>query len=196
MASTRVPRRGRGTWSEFLKIHAETLWQVDLFSKRIWTKTGPRQVIAMAFVHIASRRVFVTDGTYRPDAKWITSQGDAFLAHAKREQLGCKILMRDLDGKFSTDFHRCFSQHAIRVKPVGPRAPNLNAFVERWIQSLKHEALNHFIVFGRKHFDRIVREYVTYYLKHRPHQGIGNRLIGIEPQTASVESVTIDYDPM
>ena len=153
---------------------------------------GIRRVFAMAFVHIASRRVFVTEGTFWPDATWITSQADAFLAYANREHLGCTILMRDLDGKFSADFDARFTKQGVRVKPVGRRAPNLNAFVERWIQSLKHEALDHFVVFGRKHFDHIVREYVTYYLKHRPHQGIGNQLIGTESRTASTESVTVD----
>jgi len=67
-------------------------------------------------------------------------------------------------------------------RPAGPRAPNLNAYIERWIQSLKHEALNHFVVFGLEHFDHIVSEFVAYYYDHRPHQGIGNRLIGDESE--------------
>jgi putative transposase len=53
----------------------------------------------------------------------------------------------------------------------------LNAFVERWIQSLKQEVLDHFLVFGQEHFDYIVREYVDYYHDCRPHQGIGNVLL-------------------
>ena len=76
-----------------------------------------------------------------------------------------------------------FTDRSIQVKPVGPRAPNLNAFVERWIQSLKHGALDHFMVIGLDHFDYIVREYATYYHEHRPHQGIGNTTI------AQLESV-------
>ncbi len=67
--------------------------------------------------------------------------------------------MRDFDGKFSSKFDRVFTKQSIRVKPVGPQAPILNALVERWIQSLNHEALNHFIVFGFRHFDHIVSEY-------------------------------------
>ena len=73
------------------------------------------------------------------------------------------------------------------MKPVGPRAPNLNAFIERWIQSLKHEALNHFVAFGLAHFDHIVREFVDYYHECRPHQGIGNRLIGAEHDHVSAQ---------
>ena len=49
------PKRGKGSWSEFLQIHAETLWQVDFFSKNVWTLQGPRQVFAMAFIHVATR---------------------------------------------------------------------------------------------------------------------------------------------
>ncbi len=62
------PKRGKGTWSDFLRIHSETLWQCDFFSKRVWTLQGPRQIFAMAFMHLATRRVFVTPGTFKPDA--------------------------------------------------------------------------------------------------------------------------------
>jgi len=65
------PKRGRGTWCEFLKIHADTLWQIDFFSKPIWTAQGPRQVFAMIFIHVATRRVFVTPATCKPDATWM-----------------------------------------------------------------------------------------------------------------------------
>jgi putative transposase len=74
---------------------------------------------------------------------------------------------------------------------VGPQAPNLNAYVERWIQSLKYEALNHFIVFGKEHFDYIVSEYVAYYHDCRPHQGIGNVLLP-RPRGKLDEDVSAD----
>jgi putative transposase len=172
------PKRGKGSWSEFLRIHADTLWQIDFFSKMIWTVTGPRQVFAMAFLHVATRRVFVTPATFKPDATWMQTQAHSFLRFVEEQNLGCQTIMRDWDGKFTKDFDSLFKARAISVKPVGPRAPNLNAFIERWIQSLKHEALNHFVVFGLEHFDYLVREFVTYYHECRPHQGIGNRLIG------------------
>ena len=186
------PKRGRGTWSEFLKIHADTLWQVDFFSKRIWTKQGPQQVFALAFIHLASRKVFVTSATCRPDATWMKNQAHAFLRYANHEQLGCQMLMRDRDGKYTSAFDRVFTDRSIRVKPVGPQAPNLNASIERWIQSLKHEALNHFVVFGLAHFDYIVSEYVAYYHACRPHQGIGNRLIGSEEDDEPPAVISLD----
>ena len=171
------PKRGRGSWSEFLQIHADTLWQVDFFSKMVVTPKGLRQVFAMAFLQVDTRRVFVTPATLKPDADWMKAQAQAFLKHVGEQDLKCQTIMRDWDGKYTSDFTSVFTDRSITVKPVGPRAPNLNAFVERWIQSLKHEALNHFVVFGLAHFDHIVREFVDYYHERRPHQGIGNRLI-------------------
>ena len=119
------------------------------------------------------------------------NQAAAFLQHTDKEQLGCHRVIRDLDGKFSSAFHGVFREQQVVINPVGPRAPNLNAFVERWIQSLKHGALNHFVVFGLAHFDHIVSEFVDYYHECRPHQGIGNRLI-TPPESVQSPVVSLD----
>ncbi len=79
------PKRGKGTWSDFLRIHSETLWQCDFFSKRIWTLKGPRQIFAMAFIHLATRRVFITPGTFKPEAAWMDRQAHAFLEYTAAE---------------------------------------------------------------------------------------------------------------
>ncbi len=142
-----------------------------------WTLQGPRQIFALAFIHLATRRVFVTPGTFKPDAIWMETQAKAFLDHVTAEQLPCSIVTRDYDGKFSQAFDQVFKDRSVQVKRVGPQAPNMNAFIERWIQSLQHEALDHFICFGQKHFDHIVSEYVQYFLDFRPHQGLGNVLL-------------------
>jgi putative transposase len=72
----------------------------------------------------------------------------AFLAHAEKQNLRCDTIIRDHDGKYTSEFDCIFQKRGIAAKPVGPRAPNLNAFIEPWIQSLKHEALNHFAIFA------------------------------------------------
>jgi len=64
------------------------------------------------------------------------------------------------------------------------RSPNLNAYVERFVQSIQHECLDHFLVFGEKHFDYLVREYVEHYHEERPLQGLENRLITGQPPPA------------
>src|SRR5262249_9395947 len=45
------PKTGAGTWDEFLKMHAESLWQCDFFSRKIWTLKGRRQCFVLAFIH-------------------------------------------------------------------------------------------------------------------------------------------------
>ncbi len=115
----------------------------------------------------------------------------AFVEHAAAEQLACSIVTRDHDGKLSLAFDQVLKDRGIQVKPVGPQAPNLNAFIERWVQSLQVEALNHFIVFGKEHFDYIVSQYAAYYHDCRPHQGIGNVLLR-RPRREPVEATAGD----
>jgi transposase InsO family protein len=63
-----------------------------------------------------------------------------------------------------------------RIKDIRTsiRAPNMNAYAERFVRSVRQEALDNFIIVSREQAKRIVREYVEYYNHQRPHQGIGN----------------------
>ena len=74
----------------------------------------------------------------------------------------------------------------VESRKLALRAPNTNAYVERFIQSLQVECLDHFLVFGEKHLDYLVREYVEHYHTERPHQSLGNRPIaaGESPPTS------------
>jgi putative transposase len=103
-------------------------------------------------------------------------------------------LIRDLDNKFTRQFDAILEADEIEVVRVGPRAPNLHAFAERYVLSIKSECLDHFIVFGEDHLRHIVGDYDRNYNEHRPHQGIGNIPIvgGPEPpkqETSAVREV-------
>jgi putative transposase len=54
------------------------------------------------------------------------------------------------------------------------RAPNVNAYVERFVQAVGQECLDKLIVFGPGHLDHVLAEYLTHYHEERPHQGKGN----------------------
>lgn len=120
-------------------------------------------------------------------------QACAFLDHAATERLPCSIVTRHLDGKFSKPFEQVFKDRSIHVKKVGPHAPNLNAFVERWVLSVKPEVIDYFICFGREHFDYIVSSCVDYCHDCRPHLGGGNVLL---PRTTSelADGTVVDAD--
>ena len=171
------PQRGVGTWDEFLKLHAKTLWQCDFFSKRVLTSKGFRDLFVLVFLHVESRRVFITPSTFKPNEAWMLKEAAAFRQYVKATGLKAKIVMHDRDGKFMPEFDAVLKESGARIVRTAVRAPNQNAFVERWIQSIKQEALDHFIVFGEDHFNYLISEYVEHYLTERPHQGLGNQLI-------------------
>jgi len=72
---------------------------------------------------------------------------------------------------------------------MGFRSPNLNAYVERFVQAIEHECLDKFIVFGQEHLDHVCGEYVQHYHLERPHQAMGNGMLvaASEPTTGTGE---------
>ncbi len=173
------PKRGPGTWDEFIKRHAKTMWQCDFFSKKVVSKTGLRDLFVIVFLNVESRRVYITPATYHPDEAWVLEQADAFKKHVMDEKLSCKTLMHDRDSKFTKSFDEAFSASKRDVKVSAFRSPNTNAYVERFIQSLQQECLDHFVVFGKAHFDHLCSEYREHYHLERPHQSLENLVLPI-----------------
>lgn len=171
------PQRGKGTWEEFLKAHAETLWQCDFFSKRVLTRTGIKQAFVTAFINVATRRVIISPSTLKLGDGWIVRQTEAFFEQARNAGLEAKTIMCDNDANYAAGFDEAAEAGGAQVRPTAVRAPNENAYVERFVQTIKQECLDHFLVFGQDHLDYLVREHVRYYQDCRPHQGIGNQLL-------------------
>jgi len=70
------PKRGPGTWSDFIRRHATTLWTCDFFSKKVWTCLGLVEVFVFVVMHIGSRRIHVAGMTAHPDAAWMAERAD------------------------------------------------------------------------------------------------------------------------
>jgi putative transposase len=85
-----------------------------------------------------------------------------------------RILLRDHDSKFVTEFDHVLRSHGVTIKQIGPLAPNLNAIAERWIQSIRQECLDHFVICGQSH---LIQAYVDHYHTERPHQALDNDLL-------------------
>lgn len=170
-----APQRGEGTWDGFVTRHARTLWACDFVSKRVWTPRGLVTAFVLVFLHIGTRRVHASAATTRPDAAWIAAQARGFARVACRGGAAGPrpILLRDRDGKFGPVFDAALRAGGIRPKRLPPRAPNLNAYCERFVQTVQLECLDRFIVLGTGHLDYLVREYADHYNRHRPHSAIG-----------------------
>ena len=68
------PERRKGTWAEFVRRHAATLWAINFVGVKSWTRKGLVDLYLLFFIHIDSRRVFVSGITAHPDAEWVTQQ--------------------------------------------------------------------------------------------------------------------------
>jgi putative transposase len=168
------PKRGEGTWDDFIKRHAQTLWACDFFSKNVWTLRGLVEFYIFFVIHIGSRRVHVVGMTPHPDRAWMAQQARNLSMYFGEQSHRPTILLRDHDGKFSSEFDGILGTDGIAVQPIGPMAPNLNAFAERWVQSARVECLDHFVLFGEAHLRLVVREFEHFHNERRPHQGRGN----------------------
>ncbi|MGE0538531.1 MAG: integrase core domain-containing protein [Pirellulales bacterium] len=179
------PKRGVGTWDEFLKLHAATLWQCDYFSKKVLTIKGFRDAFVLVFLHVGTRRAFVTPASFNPNREWAEQQAKAFVAHIKQTGLSAEIVMRDRDGKFTSPFDETLKAAGLKIRKSAPRSPNIQAFVERFIQTLQQECLDYFIPIGRQHLDHLAAEAMIHYHDERPHQSLDNGLLAPLPKPKS-----------
>lgn len=173
-----APERGERTWEEFIASHAKTLWACDFVQQRVLTLRGFRDAFLLVFVNVATRRAIATTSTEHPDAAWVAEQVARFKAASGMwgaRGTACRVLTRDRDQKFGRAFDGALRAEGITPVRLPHCAPNLNAHVERFIQTLQVECLDRFIVAGTGHLDLLMREFVEHYNQERPHSSIGHR---------------------
>ena len=171
---TKENSKGNLRWKTFIEANKESMLATDFFSKNVWSMWGKRQLYFLAFIHIGSRKVFCSVGTYNPDDQWVTQQCRNAMMWAEDEGIDVKYLIQDRDGKFKGPKFNTFwnSERIKRVKtPV--RAPKANAFIESWVGSIKKEVLNHIFGLSRGQVNYVVNLWVGHYNTVRPHRGKG-----------------------
>ena len=183
-----VSGRGEPSWNDFMRAHARTLWACDFMVRRIVTPKGVRSAFVLVFIHIASRRAIASSSTIHPDAGWVSQQVHLFAAAARDRGGECEILVRDSDAKFGRAFDSALRAAEVTPLRLPHLAPNLNAHVERLIQTVQIECLDRFIAFGGRHLDHLVAEFIEYYNNERPHSSIGHRTPTGRPNEADQES--------
>ena len=161
--------RGEGSWDEFLSRHSQTLWQCDFLSKPMWTAKGLVDLYFLVFLHLGTRRIWLSPCTHKPDSAWVVQQGRNFLQHAEDVDLSVEIVMRDNDGKYPAQFDEVLKSGGANIKRNTPWSPNLRAHVERVIQTLKQEVLDNFLIVAERHLNYLIRETSAWYNQERPH---------------------------
>jgi putative transposase len=170
-------RERQTTWRTFLRAHWPALVAADFFTTEVWPPRGLVTYYTLFVLELQSRRVYVTGSTPHPD--------DAFVGQAMRDLAnaidgilpdGC-VLICDRDRKWSRGVLEFLEHEGVRIVRTPFRAPNCNAYAERFVRSIKGECLGRMIMFGEQHLRRTIAEFVAHYHAERNHQGIGNELI-------------------
>ncbi len=178
-----APERGkRIPWSTFLKAHWESFAATDFLTVEVSMLGSLVTYYVLIVIELSTRRVHVSGITPTPDSAFmkqvgrnLTNEFDGFLC-------GKRFLILDRDSKFTTDFRNLIEHSGTDVIRLPHRSPNLNAYVERFVLSIKSECLDQVIFFGERSLRRAVAEFVRHYHGERNHQGLENQLI--EPDEA------------
>src|SRR5262245_24087935 len=173
-----APERKRTTtWSAFIRIHLALLAGTDFFTAEVLTLRGLVTYYVLFFIHLESRRVNIAGITVHPDERWMQQ----FARNATMEGCGmlrdCRYLLHDRDTKYTQSFRAIIASGQVEPLVLPAHSPNLNAYAERWVRSVKEECLSKVILFGEHSLRRVLKEYVEHFHAERNHQGKGNVLL-------------------
>ena len=167
-------RKKTTTWKAFIRTHMEVLVATDFFTAEVWTTAGLVTYYILFFIHLASRKVHVAGITPHPDERWMIQIARNIPMEVWGFLSPGQYLIHDRDGKFCPAFQRLVDVAGVQCVSLPPRSPNLHAYAERWVRSIKEEALSRLILFGERSLRHVLTEYLAPYHAERPHQGKGN----------------------
>ena len=171
------PRRTSATWRSFLRQQAAGIVACDFFSvDTIWLT----RYYVLFFIEVETRCVHLAGITTNPSGGWVTQQARNLAAAFEERGRVVGYLIRDRDSKFSRSFDNVWSSTGAQVVRTPVRAPNANAYAERWVGTVRRECLDHLLIVGRRHLSRVLSEFVEHYNTHRPHRALG--LAAPQPQ--------------
>jgi putative transposase len=161
-------------WRHFLEVHMNTIVACDFLAKEVITPLGMKTAYLLMFIHLETRKVFVSPATFAPVEEWVVQQARNVRMWLEDAGIEQRFILRDNDKKFTDDFDEIFTDEDMEVITIPYEAPNANAYSESWIGNFKREVLNHFMCFSLKHLDYIAQQGVEFYNNDRPHQSKGN----------------------
>ncbi len=175
-------RKRHTTWREFIRTHMEVLAACDFFTVESWSPWGLVTYYVLFFIKPATREVSVGGITSNPGGDWmkqiarnLTMAGSGFLN-------GIRYLIHDRDSKFTGAFGGILKSAGIGEVLLPAHSPNLNAFAERFVLSIKSECLDRMIPFGEGFVWKAVTDYLEHYHRERNHQGKGHRILVPYPE--------------
>lgn len=173
-------RSQRTSWKDFLKAHWEGLAAADLFTVEAWTWSGLVRFHVFFVMEVATRRVHIAGINSHPHGVWMEqlarNMTDAVNGFLSR----CKLLLHDRDPLFTKCFNSILSSAGVKPVILPARSPNLNAYAERFVKSIRTEVLDKMIFLGEGHLRQTLCCYMDHYHRERNHQGLENKLVDPE----------------
>ncbi|MEU3283104.1 integrase core domain-containing protein [Streptomyces antibioticus] len=179
-----APDRAATTWAGFLRSQADALLACD-FIETV-TLTGQRQYI-LAVIEHATRRIRILGTTAHPTVNWVAQAARNLVMDLEDAQVTVTYLIRDRDAKFPALFDQILADAGIQTVLTGVRMPRMNAIMERWVQTCRHELLDRTRIWNERHLLRALREFEQHHNAHRPHQAMN--------QAAPLRAVPEPLDP-
>jgi len=128
-------------------------------------------------IELETRRIDIAGITSSPSEPWMMQIGRNLIDPLDGSLAEKRFLILDRDSKFSAAFRSLLTDAGVEVVRLPFRSPNLNAYGDRFVRSIKDECLSRMIFFGERSLRKATREYAAHYHRERNHQGINNQLI-------------------
>jgi putative transposase len=173
-----APERKHTTaWAEFIRVHLAVLAGTDFFTAEVLTLRGLVTYYVLFFIHLESRKVDIAGITVHPNEQWMQQMGRNLTIEGYGTLQDCRYLVHDRDTKYTLSFRAIITSGHVKPLALPAHSPNLNAYAERWVRSVKEECLSKIILFGERSLRRALSEYVEHYHAERNHQGKSNVLL-------------------
>ncbi len=162
-----APRCSGPSLRQFLRQQAASMLACDFFTVETLSL---RRFCVLFFIELASRRVHLAGCTTNPTGAWVTQQARNLSFTGLFARM--RFLIHDRDSKFSASFDEIFLSEGIKVIHTPIRAPQANAYAERFVRTIRAECLDWLLIIGRLHLEHVLRVYTSHYNRERPHRGL------------------------